>query len=219
VGTLALSDYLGKFWFSAEPMFGVIMVVCFTSIFRSFPDLSDPIVDRVIQAALACCLAWGLVDGIFYVWEGRFERRRKNRIIKILKGENKTEAATMIDSAMNDSYLDYMDEGDRAQAIQKISQNLSKEEPTKISWKDDLIVIGISILLVVGTALFVVMPFYIIEDLMDALLVSNILCIVVLFMLGFYREESESLLRKVVSGQFTALIGVIITVITVMLGG
>jgi VIT1/CCC1 family predicted Fe2+/Mn2+ transporter len=219
VGTLALSDYLGKFWFSAEPMFGVIMVVCFTSIFRSFPDLSDSIVDRVIQAALACCLAWGLVDGIFYVWEGRFERRRKNRIIKILKGENKTEAATMIDSAMNDSYLDYMDEGDRAQAIQKISQNLSKEEPTKISWKDDLIVIGISILLVLGTALFVVMPFYIIQDLMDALLVSNILCIVVLFMLGFYREESKSLLRKVVSGQFTALIGVIITVITVMLGG
>lgn len=219
MGTLALSDYLGKFWFSAEPMFGVIMVVCFTSIFRSFPDLSDSIVDQVIQAALAGCLAWGLVDGIFYVWEGRFERKRKNRIIKILKGENKTEAVALIDSAMNDSYLDYMDEGDRVQAIQKISQNLSKEEPTRISWKEDLIVIGLSILLVLGTALFVVLPFFIIQDLMDALLVSNILCIVVLFMLGFYREESQSLLRKVVSGQFTALIGVIITVITVMLGG
>jgi VIT1/CCC1 family predicted Fe2+/Mn2+ transporter len=219
VGTLALSDYLGKFWFSAEPMFGVIMVVCFTSIFRSFPDLSDSIVDRVIQAALACCFAWGLVDGIFYVWEGRFERRRKNGIIKMLRGDNKTEGAALIDSTMTDSYFDYLDESDKKVAIERISQNLSKTEPTRINWKEDLIVVGISIFLVLGTALLVVMPFYVIPDLMEALLVSNILCIIVLFMLGFYREESKSIVRKVFNGLFTALIGVIITVTTVILGG
>jgi hypothetical protein len=27
---MGLSDYLGKFWYSSEPMFGVIMVVWFT---------------------------------------------------------------------------------------------------------------------------------------------------------------------------------------------
>jgi VIT1/CCC1 family predicted Fe2+/Mn2+ transporter len=219
VGLLALSDYLGKFWFSAEPMFGVIMVVCFTSIFRSFPDVSDSIVDRVIQAALACCLAWGLVDGIFYVWEGRFEQRRKNSIIKMLRGDNKTEGAALIDSTMTDSYFDYLDESDKKVTIEKISQNLSKTEPTRINWKEDLVVVGISIFLVLGTALFVIIPFYIIPDLMDALLVSNIMCIIVLFMLGFYREESKSIVRKVFNGQITALIGVIITVTTVILGG
>ena len=219
MGLLALSDYLGKFWFSAEPMFGVIMVVCFTSIFRSFPDVSDSIVDRVLQAALACCFAWGLVDGIFYVWESRFERRRKNSIIKMLRGDNKTEGAALIDSTMTDSYFDYLDESDKKVAIEKISQNLSKTEPTGINWKEDLVVVGISILLVLGTAILVIMPFYIIPDLMDALLVSNIMCIIVLFMLGFYREESKSIVRKVFNGQITALIGVIITVTTVILGG
>jgi VIT1/CCC1 family predicted Fe2+/Mn2+ transporter len=219
VDPLALSDYLGKFWFSAEPMFGVIMVVCFTSIFRSFPDVSDSIVDRVLQAALACCFAWGLVDGIFYVWEGRFERRRKNSIIKMLRGDNKAEGAALIDSTMTDSYFDYLDESDKKVAIEKISQNLSKTDPTRINWKEDLIVVGISIFLVLGTAILVIIPFYIIPELMEALLLSNIMCIIVLFILGFYREESKSIIRKVFNGQITALIGVIITVTTVILGG
>ncbi len=173
----------------------------------------------MIQAALACCLAWGLVDGIFYVWEGRFERRRKNSLIKMLRGDNKTEGAALIDSTMTESYFDYLDESDKKVVIEKISQNLSKTEPTRINWKEDLIIVGISIFLVLGTALVVVIPFFIIQDLMDALLISNIMCIVVLFMLGFYREESKSIVRKVFNGQITALIGVIITVTTVILGG
>ena len=48
--------------------FGVIMVVCFTSLFRLNSDIPDDIVNIVIQSALACCFAWGLVDGVFGVY-------------------------------------------------------------------------------------------------------------------------------------------------------
>ena len=74
---MAVSDYLGRFWFSAEPMFGVIMVVCFTSLFRLNSDIPDDIVDIVLQSALACCFAWGLVDGVFM--SGRADLRPGGR--------------------------------------------------------------------------------------------------------------------------------------------
>ena len=102
---MAVSDYLGRFWFSAEPMFGVIMVVCFTSLFRLNSDIPDNIVDIVLQSALACCFAWGLVDGVFYVWEGRFETSRKKKGFQGSEQRRKGEATQLIDSAMEDTYL------------------------------------------------------------------------------------------------------------------
>jgi VIT1/CCC1 family predicted Fe2+/Mn2+ transporter len=216
---MAVSDYLGRFWFSAEPMFGVIMVVCFTSLFRLNSDIPDNIVDIVLQAALACCFAWGLVDGVFYVWEGRFETKRKKKVFKDLNKGDKVEATQLINSAMEDTYLDYLDEKDRNDVLEKISLGMKKDDPPRGSLKEDLTIIAITVGLVLGTGAFVVLPFYLIEDLAEALLVSNIMCIMVLFILGFYRWETKSLVERMGSGIVTALVGVIITVVTVILGG
>ena len=70
-----------------------------------------------------------------------------------------------------------------------------------------------------GTGAFVVLPFYLMDDLGDALVTSNIMCIMVLFIMGFYRRETKNLVEKMGSGIVTALVGVIITVVTVILGG
>jgi len=216
---MAVSDYLGRFWFSAEPMFGVIMVVCFTSLFRLNSDIPDNIVDIVLQSALACCFAWGLVDGVFYVWEGRFETRRKKMVFKDLNKGDKVEATHLINSAMEDTYLDYLDEKDRKDVVEKISQGMKKDDPPSSSFKEDLTIIAITIGLVLGTGAFVVLPFYLIDDLAQALYISNLMCIMVLFILGFYRRETKSLVERMGSGVVTALVGVIITVVTVILGG
>ena len=216
---MAVSDYLGRFWFSAEPMFGIIMVVCFTSLFRLNSDIPDDIVDIVLQSALACCFAWGLVDGVFYVWEGRFETRRKKMVFQDLNRGEKVEATQLIDSAMADTYLDYLDEKDRKDVVEKISQGMKKDDPPSGSLKEDLTIIAITVGLVLGTGAFVVLPFYLMDDLGDALVTSNIMCILVLFIMGFYRRETKNLVEKMGSGIVTALVGVIITLVTVMLGG
>jgi VIT1/CCC1 family predicted Fe2+/Mn2+ transporter len=216
---MAVSDYLGRFWFSAEPMFGVIMVVCFTSLFRLNSDIPDNIVDIVLQAALACCFAWGLVDGVFYVWEGRFETNRKKKVFQDLNKGEKGEATDLIDSAIKDTYLDYLEEADRKEVMEKISMGMQREAPPSSSLKDDFTTIAITVGLVLGTGAFVLVPFYLIDDLGDALVASNIMCIMVLFILGFYRKETNNLAEKMGSGIVTALVGVIITVVTVILGG
>jgi hypothetical protein len=40
-------------------MFGVIMVVCFTSVLRAFPELAEKVLETVLLTALFCCIAWG----------------------------------------------------------------------------------------------------------------------------------------------------------------
>ena len=54
---MGLADYLGRFWYSSEPMFGVIMVVCFTSVLRAYPDVADQVIGNVLLSALFCCIA------------------------------------------------------------------------------------------------------------------------------------------------------------------
>ena len=46
---MGFADYLGRFWYSSEPMFGVIMVVCFTSVLRAFPDATDKVVETILN--------------------------------------------------------------------------------------------------------------------------------------------------------------------------
>jgi hypothetical protein len=61
-------------------MFGVIMVVCFTSVLRAFPNLAETILGTILLSALFCCIAWGLVDGIFYAWEAHYELDKKRKL-------------------------------------------------------------------------------------------------------------------------------------------
>jgi hypothetical protein len=77
---MGLADYLGRFWYSSEPMFGVIMVVCFTSVLRAYPQVAEQVVDIVLLSALFCCIAWGLVDGVFYAWEAHYELDKKKKL-------------------------------------------------------------------------------------------------------------------------------------------
>jgi len=85
---MGVADYLGRFWYSSEPMFGVIMVVCFTSILRADPILAEKVIGTVLLSALFCCVAWGLVDGIFYALEAHYELDRKRKLLARVQAPN-----------------------------------------------------------------------------------------------------------------------------------
>jgi hypothetical protein len=59
----------------------------------------------------------------------------------------------------------------------------------------------------------------VIEDVMQALLISNLAGIALLFFIGVWREQSKKISKKLATGFVTALVATIITVVTVMLGG
>lgn len=216
---MAVSDYLGRFWFSAEPMFGVVMVVCFTSVIRANPTFFGIYINVILESALACCIAWGLVDGVFYAWEAHYEAKKKNLMIKQAKQAVDGPVTSDVDGAFDDSLADYLDEAERKDLVGKVSTKLAAAEDVKVPIKQDLITIGAALFLVVGAAIVVIIPFYLIDDVLQALIVSNVLGIALLFFMGVWREQSKKIGKKLLTGFATALLALIITVVTVVLGG
>ncbi len=200
-------------------MFGVMMVVCFTSVIRAAPKLFDRYTNLLIETALACCLAWGIVDGVFYAWEAHYEAKKKNLIIRDAKKALRDQAATGVDDSFADSLADYLDEEERKQLVDNVIAKLAESEEVKVPIKQDLVTIGMAIFLVVGAAVVVILPFLVIPNVLDALLVSNLTGIVLLFFVGIWREESSKITKKLTTGVGTALMAAIITFVTVALGG
>jgi VIT1/CCC1 family predicted Fe2+/Mn2+ transporter len=67
--------------------------------------------------------------------------------------------------------------------------------------------------------LVVVAPFFLMDNLNMALDMSNMLGILLLFIIGYYRAHERNLSAKVTMGLGTAIIGIIIAIITTLLGG
>ncbi|HQA81336.1 MAG TPA: hypothetical protein PLV96_11130, partial [Methanoregulaceae archaeon] len=65
---MRVADYLGKFWTGAEVMYGVIIAMTFTSMLRGVPFILQGVLTNIVLAALFCCIAWGIADGLFYLW-------------------------------------------------------------------------------------------------------------------------------------------------------
>jgi len=218
---MGLSDYLGRFWYSSEPMFGVIMVVCFTSVLRAFPDASDQVVRTILISALFCCIAWGLVDGIFYAWEAHYELEKKKKLqaqAHKAQGDPKN-ARELVEDDLGDTIVDLMDEKDKEQIYQIIEKNVFGVDLGSVSIKEDILTVLIAFSLVVGSSIIVMLPFLWISPATAALKVSNIAGILLLFVMGFWREEDTRFTKKLITGGFTALVALIITLVTVYLGG
>jgi VIT1/CCC1 family predicted Fe2+/Mn2+ transporter len=221
VESMGLADYLGRFWYSSEPMFGVIMVVCFTSVLRAFPDASDQVVRTILISALFCCIAWGLVDGIFYAWEAHYELEKKKKLqVQAHKAQGDAKnARELVEDDLGDTIVDLMDEKDKEQIYQIIEKNVFGVDLGSVSIKEDILTVLIAFSLVVGSSIIVMLPFLWISPATAALKVSNIAGILLLFVMGFWREEDTRFTKKLITGGFTALIALIITLVTVYLGG
>jgi hypothetical protein len=217
---MGLADYLGRFWYSSEPMFGVIMVVCFTSVLRAYPQLAEQVIGIVLISALFCCIAWGLVDGVFYAWEAHYELDKKKKLQARAKSPTDTkETRELVEADLGDTIVDLMDEEDKEQIYQIVEKNVPKVDLGRVSLKDDLVTVAIAFGLVVGSSIIVILPFLIFSPVMNALKISNITGIFLLFFMGYWREEDTRFTKKLITGGFTALVALIITIVTIVLGG
>ncbi len=218
--TIKLSNYIGAYWASAEVMYAVIIAITFTSTLRGF---ENPIGNyyTIVYSALFCCMAWGIADGLFYSWERVYIARTENEIIEASKTVEKKEAAiSLVREELNDTILRNIDDDSRKELYEKLVNYLAgcgvKEKPS--GWDIFNIVLGTFIVSTLA-GLIIVIPFFLIDNLRLALDISNAFGIFLLFIIGFYRSRGRSLFEKVRVGLGTALIGIIITIITTILGG
>ena len=227
---MGLSDYFGRFWFAAEPVFGIVMTLCFLGILKNEalytypPVLVDRIVTMVIGAAISCCIAWGIVDGIFYAWENHSLAARKNLTINYSKGQaERAESLKMVEEDLQDTYVDFLNEDEKKSIYEKVVSNLAKvESKEKVPIKDDFMTIFLDFCLNFGACLVIILPLALLQNwvaIPTLVTLGMLIAIIMMFFFGIWIETRKSWKLKVRKGILYAVLGVIITILTYILGG
>ncbi len=226
---MGLSDYFGRFWFAAEPIFGIVMTLVFLGILRNqiiyaYPFLLERILAFVFSAAISCCIAWGIVDGIFYAWENHALATRKNLVANNAKNQKKRdESLKMVEEDLQDTYVNILDEEDKKKIYEMVIANLAKiEEKEKVPLKNDLITIFLDLCLNFGACIVIILPLILLQNILEIrelVSLAVIIAIILMFIIGVWTETRKSLVFKVKKGITYAVLGIIITVLTYFLGG
>jgi VIT1/CCC1 family predicted Fe2+/Mn2+ transporter len=218
---MALADYIGRYWAGAEVMYGVIIAMTFTSVLRGYPAVFEFILYKTIFAALLCCIAWGIADGLFYFWERSYIIRQENKIIQFSKSAQQNESAiSLIGEQLDDTILRNIPKENRLQLYDKLMQYLSNlDKREKLSSRDALTILFGTFIRSAAAGVIVVSPFFVISNVQQALKISNLVGIVLLFGVGYFRALDRNFFSKVMFGFGSSLIGIVIAGITVVLGG
>jgi hypothetical protein len=216
-----LADYIGKYWAGAEAIYAVIIAMTFTSVLRDNNAAGEGAYSYVVYSALFCCIAWGIADGAFYAWERKYNILLENKIIDFSRSESeKDNAIPMIKEQLDDTILRNINEENRTELYQKLVRHLAEfGVKGKPSARDAIHIISATFLISTIAGLIVVAPFFLIDNLNAALPISNLLGVSLLFIIGYNRAREKDFSAKVILGFGTAIIGMIIAVITTFLGG
>ncbi|MDW7732208.1 MAG: VIT1/CCC1 transporter family protein [Methanolobus sp.] len=218
---MKLSAYIGKYWVGAEVIYAVIIAMTFTSILRTYIAVPGASYLPIVYSALFCCIAWGIADGSFYVWERKYNIRMENYIVDLSGSEqSRDDAILLIKEQLDDTILSNIPKEKKQELYRDLVISLAAAGRKETVSTRDAFTIILGILLISTTAgLMVVIPFFLTENLNLALNISNWLGIALLFVIGCYRAQETELHRMVKSGFSTAVIGILIASITVFLGG
>lgn len=224
---MRLSDYFGRFWFSSEPIFGVIMTLALTATLRNpkiwgVPIITELAIIYVIVSSMGYCLVWGFADGIFYVFENYNTVKRRNNMIDYAKLEDKRNLShDMVEQDLEDSVFNVVNDEDKKRIYDNVVTNLAKSEhENHPPYKDSATLILIDMGLNGGAALLILVP--IILGLLGlyiqtALYLSWIIAIVLMFSIGLWVEESPVWAKKLKYGIYYAALALFILVLVIVL--
>lgn len=199
-----------------EVVFGVIMVLTFTGSLSVATSGHNEVREMLI-AALACNIAWGIVDGVMYLVSSLSDRARQASIqdsVNEVKPETarallRTELPELLDDALDDRAVDHL--------VKQVSQRNAPRLVTRITWDDVKGAIGVFVLVVV-TTIPVSLPFLFIPEVRPALRVSNGVALGLLFLSGWFLGRSSGLRPGIMGGAMTVL-GAALVALTIALGG
>ncbi len=226
---MGFSDYFGRFWFAAEPVFGIVMTLVFLGALRnqilySNPILLERVITFVFSAAISCCIAWGIVDGIFYAWENHALVTRRNLIADYAKDhKQKDESLKLVKEELQDTSVNLLNENDKNRIYEIVINNVGEvEEKERVPLKDDIMTVFLDFCLNFGACIVIILPLILLRNVLDVReLVSAavLIAIVLMFVIGVWTETRKGLKLKVKKGFTYSALGIIITLLTYFLGG
>jgi hypothetical protein len=208
---------LDPYTFVAEILFGLIMVLTFTGSL-SVADSGRDDVRMMLIGALGCNIAWGVIDGIFYLMECISEQGLGIRSLRaVRKAANKDAARQVLVDALPPIVAATLTPADYESMHQKLLQ--MPEPPArprlgKSEWLGALAVFFWVFIITFPVAI----PFIFMEDLTRAMRFSNAIAIGLLFATGFAFGRVAQY-RPWLTGLAMVVIGSVLVSATIALGG
>ena len=203
-----------------EVLFGLIMVLGVTLTAGLHVPEGEAGVRQLLQAALGCNIAWGIIDGIMYVMNCMTVRAEKARLIEGIR--QATDARTALDIVRDEIELRFetLTGPEHREALcRSILEYLAQGEAPKTSvTKDDLYGALACFWQVFLSCLPVAVPFLIFSEPTRALRVSNFLLIAMLFFVG-QKWAQYVHTNRLVTGLVMVAIGLTLVGVAMLLGG
>jgi hypothetical protein len=168
---------------TSEVLFGLIMVLTLTNSVR-VTEGSQADVKSVLAAAVACNLAWGLVDAVMYVMTSFMERARNLATLRAVRSAPSTEAAHgRILAALPQAVSAVLTPAEIESLRQRLNQH-AYESDVALNRTDFLGALGVFLLVFLST-FPIVIPFIVLSNLSLALRASSVIAAVMLFATGW----------------------------------
>lgn len=204
----------------SEVLFGLIMVLTFT-LTAGVAIREDPGAGReLLLAAIGCNIAWGIIDGAFFVMAALLERARKARAVATVQaaGDEKV-ALAEIARAVEGTITELATEEERQRLYRAILEVVRRLPTPSVSLrKEDFVGAFASFVLVVMTTFPAVLPFLFIDDPWIALRTSNLLLLLLLFGVG-YQWGAHAYMNRWLVGILALLAGLGLVALAIALGG
>ncbi len=201
----------------SEALFGLIMVLTFTGSL-SVAEGGRESVRTMLVGALGCNLAWGIIDGVFYLMGCTAERGKALLTLRAIRDAADPGAARrLIAGAVPSAVASILQQDD----LERIRQRLKglPEPPDRVRWRRDEWRGALGVFGLVFLSTFpVTIPFIFMRDVTRALRVSNAVAIVLLFLIGYAFGRSAGR-RPIVNGIVMVVLGFILVGMTIALGG
>lgn len=204
-----------------EVLFGLIMVLTFTVGARLLLEEEGLDARELIIAAVGCNIAWGVIDAVLFLLGALFYRSQRARFYRaLLSARDDAEALARIreEFALEDEPLAIRPE-DRAHLHQSILVLAAQAAPARAHLLPrDFVGAFVVFALVSATALPGVIPFLVLGDSELALRLSNLVLILLLFVVGYWWAHYTDA-RPWRVGLTVMLLGLGLVLIAIPLGG
>ena len=167
----------------SEVLFGLYMALTFVGAI-SVAESGRTEVRELLVAALACNVAWGLVDGVMYLVRTITDRGRSLTLVRSVRSAADAEAGrALIRRSLSQGFAAFVTDAEIEAMRGRMAALASVPERPKLA-PDDLLAALFVFLLVVAATFPVALPFMVFDDLGWAKGVSRAIALAMLFLGG-----------------------------------
>jgi hypothetical protein len=220
-------DYLYPHERLVEILYGLVIALTITSAVRVISGGGTPDIKLMVTTSLGAGVSWGIIDAMLYILVIIFQKHRYTRIAgRISSAKDESEALETIQEDLEDSLVGTLDVEDQKSVYRLVlhaqrrssKANYIHQPKTIAITREDIFGAGQVFLSMLLATLVVVVPLIIIEPPHLAVLASNIVAFITLFIVGFYWAKHTNI-RKTMFGLELVALGMVIVGVSLILGG